>query len=244
MRLLFFALLSLAPFAASAVDYPQEIGKATARSFPYSMIGQVLYKSGGSFLSTGTVINTTSVLTAGHALYDPDTGWSTEVLFRRSNYGSTWLDQQYARRIYVLAGYQAAADDSGPSSSAAFAKDLGGMTFRRAVGGGGKAGWTADPPLLSGSAYNIALGYGAETHSGDQLLFVEPEFAFFRSYAAFYENDSIAIEPGMSGGPVFARRNDRLYVAAVIVSGSEDPVGGGVRALNGKAADFIETYLP
>jgi len=244
MRPLFLALLALAPLAASAADYPDPLGKPTARTFPYSMIGQVLYKSGGSFLSTGTVINPTSVLTAGHALYDPDTGWSTEVLFRRSTHGTTFLDQQYARRIYVLAGYQTEADSSGAEASAAFTKDLGGMVFRRPAGGGANASWIADPTLLTGTAYNIALGYGGETHSGDKLLFVEPDVSFYRSYLAFFENDSIGIEPGMSGGPVFAERNGQLQVAAIIVSGSQDPDSGGVRVLNGKAAQFIQTYLP
>lgn len=245
MKKLLLTLVALLPLLAPATEYPEPIGRATARSFPYSMIGQLLYASGSEgFLSTGTVINTSSVLTAGHVIYDSDTGWSTDMLFRRSTYGGTYLNQQYARRMYVLGGYQAAANDQGADSPVAFAKDLGGLVFRRAVGGGSAAGWIVDPSLLTGPSYNVALGYGGETHSGDDLLFVEPEVSFYRSFGAFFENDSIFIEPGMSGGPLFAERNDVLYVAGVIVSGSDDPIGGGVRALNGKAATFIRTYLP
>lgn len=244
MKKLFLPIVALLPLFAPATEYPEPIGKTTARTFPYSMIGQLLYASGGEgFLSTGTVVNNASVLTAGHVLYDPNTGWSTDILFRRSTYGADYLNQKYARRMYLLGGYQAAANDRGPDSAAAFAKDIGGLVFRRAIAGGSAAGWIADTSLLTGSSYNVALGYGGETHSGDELLFVEPEFSFYRSFGAFYENDSIFIEPGMSGGPVFAEDNDTLYVAGVVVSGSDDPVSGGVRALNGKAATFIRTYL-
>jgi hypothetical protein len=245
MKPFHFLLFALVPLFAPATEYPEPIGRPTARSFPYSMIGQLLYASGSAgFLSTGTVINSRSVLTAGHVLYDPDTGWSTDMLFRRSTYGTTFLNQQYARRMFLLGGYQTVANDQGPDSQIAFAKDIGGLVFRRPLAGGSAAGWIVDPSLLTGPSYNVALGYGGETHSGDELLFVEPEVSFYRSFGAFFENDSILIEPGMSGGPLFAERNDILSVAGVIVSGSEDPVSGGVRALNRKAADFIRTHLP
>src|SRR5688572_9774244 len=111
-------IASLATHAhAQAVDYPTPLGAETAGTFPYRMIGQVLYDSGGiPQLSTGTVVSELGVLTAGHALYDPDTGWSTEVLFRRGTYGDTYINQKYARKIAVLGGYREAANFYGGDS--------------------------------------------------------------------------------------------------------------------------------
>jgi len=244
MRKTLLALLLCSPLFARATEFPAPIGENTARTYPYAMIGQVLFNSGGPYIATGTVINPRSVLTAAHALYDRREGWSTNVRFRRSTYGSTYLEQRSARRLFVLARYQELADSQGTASPAAFSKDLGGVKCRSTFSGGSTARWSVDTTLLTGSAYNIALGYGAVTHSGDKLLYVEPTEGFYQSYKAFYENDSIFIEAGMSGGPLFAELNNELFVAAVIVSGSEQPYSGGVRVINGAADRFIRDYLP
>jgi V8-like Glu-specific endopeptidase len=245
MKSLLLATLTLAA-VASAVDLPQPMGKANARTFPYSMIGQLLFDNGSKgYLGSGTVIRPKSVLTAGHNLYDPTTGWSTDVEFRRSNYGEfDYLSRHSARRLYLLGGYRTTSTYYGPESLPAFAKDMGGILFREQVANGGYAGWVAKPSLLLGSAYNIVLGYGADTHSGEELLYLEPDLSFYQSWYAFFENDSILIEGGMSGGPVFAEMEDgELYVAGVGVSASDDPPTSGIRSLNAKAATFIRTYL-
>jgi hypothetical protein len=250
MKVLLFALLTVASLAP-AVEVPQLFGKESARTFPYSMIGQLLFDNGRrSFLGSGTVIRPRSVLTAGHNLFDPRTGWSTDVEFRRSNYGANdYLSRQFARRLYVLGGYRSATTYYGSESVPSFAKDIGGLVFRDTVAGGGYAGWVADLSLLLGSNYNILLGYGAETHSGEELLYVEPNVSFYRVLGPFLENESIYVEAGMSGGPAFAQMDDdQLYVAGVVVSASGDPdsggATGGIRAINTKAAAFIRGYLP
>ena len=76
------------------------------------------------------------------------------------------------------------------------------------------------------------------------MLFVEPRSSFYQTYSAFFENDSLTFEGGMSGGPVFAQvaPND-LRIVGVIVAGSDDPPSGGIRAINAVAARFISTYL-
>jgi len=250
MRSLLFAVFALVT-VVQADEVPRLFGKANARTFPYSMIGQLLFDYGpSSYLGSGTVIRPRSVLTAAHNLYDPATGWSTDVEFRRSNYGANdYLNRRSARRLYVLAGYQSISWYYGPESARAFAKDMGGIVFRNQPGDGGYAGWVADLSLLLGSAYNILLGYGAESFSGEELLYVEPDLSFYRTRGAFLENDSIYIEGGMSGGPVFAQMDDgNLYVAGVVISSSGDPQSGtatgGIRAINDAAAAFIRTYLP
>jgi hypothetical protein len=245
MRALFFAVLALAA-TVHAVDLPKPLGKENARSLPYSMIGQLLFDNGPqSYLGTGTVIRPRSVLTAGHNVFDPKTGWSTNVEFRRSNYGANdYLSRHFGRRLYLLGGYRTASTFYGPDSLPAFGKDMAGILFRYPPADGARAKWVAKPSLLLGSAYNILLGYGAENFDGEQLLFVEPELSFYRTWGAFFENDSILIEPGMSGGPAFAEMDDGvLYVAGVVVAASEDPPTSGIRVINAGAATFILTYL-
>lgn len=232
-------------FPAVALDLPAPTGQAFARTFPYSMIGQLLFNSGRrSYSGTGTVIRPQSVLTAGHNLYDVNNGWSTRIAFRRGQYGDTNLNEKYPSRILVLAGYQSRLFTNGPDSIRTFAVDTGAMKFTSPVAGGASVGWTTNVAMLRGGTYNIALGYGAETHSGDDLLFVEPDRSFSQTIGAFYENESIYFEPGMSGGPVFARDDEgNLFVCATIVSGSDRPVTGGVRVFNAKVADLINNYL-
>lgn len=237
----FFAGTRLA-FSADPA-YPELTGQTFARTFPYSMIGQLLFDSGRlPYSGSGTVILPSSVITAGHNLYDFDHGWSTHLSFRRGQYGDTALTVKTPNRIFVLAGYQTKVAYFGGDSSRSFSADTAALRFATPVADGGSAGWSTDTSLLTGTAYNIALGYGGEFHSGDDLLFVEPAESFAQTRNAFYENYSIYIERGMSGGPVFAEDKDgKLYVCATVVSGSD--VAGGVRIFNSKVADLIRNYL-
>jgi hypothetical protein len=251
MKPLLFAVLALASIA-QADSVPQPFGKQNSRTFPYSMIGQLLFESGPRlYQGSGTVIRPRSVLTAAHNLFDPKTGWSSDVEFRRGNYGlDDYLNVQFGRRLYLLGGYRSVVTSYyGPESALAFSKDVGGIVFRSPVATGGYAGWVANQSLLLGSAPNILLGYGAEYHSGEVLLYVEPDVSFFRVLGPFLENDSVYVEAGMSGGPAFAQMDDgEFYVAGVVVSASGEPgsadAAGGIRAINAKAAYFIRYYLP
>jgi hypothetical protein len=246
-----FLLLTLALTAVpltQAAEYPRQLDAQTARTFPYNVSGQLWFSAGVTdYIASGTVIAASSILTAGHNLWDPMTGWSTDIEFRRGAYGREVLSQQYGNRILMLSGYRGRAHYYGVEDVRTFSLDMGGVRFANPLAGGGYAGWVAKPSLLTGSAYKIALGYGAELgrHNGDYPLFVTPDFSFYRSYGSFFENDSIYFEGGMSGGPVFARDADgKLYVTGIIVSGSPEPwVSGGVRIIDTSAATFIRTYL-
>jgi V8-like Glu-specific endopeptidase len=236
--------LALSP-AAQAVDYPQPIGATAARTFPNATIGQLLFSSGRYYYSgSGTVIRPSSVLTAAHNLWDADSGFSTDILFRRGQYGATYLSQQYASRIYVLSGYRENARRYGGESVRAFSYDLGALVFPRQVASGASAGWWANPALLRAGVETIALGYGGEYHTGDDLLSVASRAGYAPVLGGFYENDALYFEAGMSGGPVFGTDGDgKKYVAGVVVASSVEPVTGGIRILNGTAASFIRRYM-
>ncbi|MDP9291358.1 MAG: hypothetical protein M3O82_03215 [Verrucomicrobiota bacterium] len=241
LALVFLIASSVA--GALAIDSPQPTGATFARTSPYSMIGQLRFVSGSDYyVGSGTAILPKAVLTAAHNLWDPQTGWSRRILFIRSKYDDAGLSRQLASRKYILGGYSSAALRYGGNSSYAFANDMGGLRFLNPLAGGLHAGWRADVPSLTGADYNIALGYGAETHSGDELLFVEPTQSFYVVIGGYLNNDSILAEGGMSGGPVMAPNpSDVLEVVGVVVSGSTD--GAGIRAIDAKAARFIRANL-
>lgn len=245
LSLLLFALLSTGAIHAQAVNRPSLLGEELSRTFPYSMSGQLIFTSGNAdYQGSGAVVFRRSVLTAAHNLWDADEGWSYNVEFNRARVGRSIAKKTYAQRKFVLGGYQSFAGRYGADSSRAFAYDLGGIRFSDAPAGGSYAGHASDFRLLTGDTYNICLGYGAQNHSGDDLLFVEPAKAFRATYGAFMENNSLTFEGGMSGGPVFAELADgSLRVVGLIVAGSEDPPSGGIRAINAAGAQFIRTYL-
>ena len=238
------AILTLAA-ESQTVAYPNILSPEFTQTFPYSMAGQLIFSSGTlDYQGSGTVVYKRSVLTAAHNCWDIDNGWSTYIEFNRARNGAATPNQAYARRIYVFAGYQGSARRYGADSARAFSSDLGGIRFPKALANGSYSGWRADTGFLTGTSYNIALGYGADQHSGDNLLFVEPNFSFELIYGAFLENLSLTFEGGMSGGPVFAEvAEGDLRVTGVIVAGSDDPPTGGIRALDAAASRFLKTYL-
>lgn len=247
-----FAIFSLALMTlgsvAPAIDYPDTLARSSATSFPYNMTGQVFFDSGrSSYIGSGTVIRPKSILTAGHNLYDPQTGWSTDVLFRRGAYGTNVATEKYGRRIYLLGGYRKSANRYGSESARTFASDTGGVKFGAQLANGGYAGWSTDVSRLSkNGTYKVAVGYGAqEPHDGDFPLQVVPDRAFYSAYRTFHESRGAYFEGGMSGGPVFvSNSNGKLVVLGVIVSGSDYPYrSGGIRILDGTVANFIRNYL-
>ncbi len=240
-----FLLITATPLVAQSVSKPALIGAATTQKFPYSMAGQLIFSSGDlDYQGSGTVVNKLSVLTAAHNIWDADTGWSYDMEFNRARSGQKIATRVMASRIFVFGGYQNAARRYGADSVNAFAYDLGGIHFNTMPAAGAFAGWKSDLSLLTGGTYNICVGYGADVHTGDDMLFVEPKLGFYQTYSAFFENDSLTFEGGMSGGPVFAQiaPND-LRIVGVIVAGSDNPPTGGIRAINAAGARFISTYL-
>ena len=237
-----FAATSL---VAQDVSRPALYGAVLTKTFPYSMVGQIIFASGEhDYQGSGTVVQKHSVLTAAHNVWDADNGWSFNVDFNRARTGEGVTQKTTASKLFVFGGYQSQVVRYGAGNVRAFAYDLGGMRFQTLPGAGSFAGWKADAKLVTGDTYNLCLGYGADTHSGDDLLFVEPSLSFTQTYTAFYENDSLTFEGGMSGGPVFAEvKPGDFRIVGVIVAGSDTPPSGGIRALNLASARFINAYL-
>ncbi|MDQ3622778.1 MAG: hypothetical protein M3463_09845 [Verrucomicrobiota bacterium] len=230
--------------SAVGIDFPAVVAPEVPRTFPFSMVGQLLFRSGRSYYSgSGTVIGAHSVLTAAHNLYDPVEGWSTRLVFKRGLHGGSALSSQPARRLYVLAGYNTSSLTYGGDSVQAFSHDTGGLVFDSPVADGAAAAWVVDATLLTSPAPKVAFGYGGERHSGEDLL-ASYAGQFSQVSGGFFEA-LMNVEPGMSGGPVIAQKaSGELAVCAVVVSSSADPVLGGVRVIAPNVERFIQRYLP
>jgi V8-like Glu-specific endopeptidase len=239
-------LLQLVPLHGA--DLPERVALSVARTDPYTLVGQIFFKSGrGDYLGSGVVITPDAVLTAGHNLYDRRTGWSTELEFRRGAYGDAVLSEQFATRVYLLGGYKARANHWGGDNARSFAVDLGGLRFSRPVAEGAHAGWTTDLSRISNTTgQKTIIGYGADRpNNGDFPLTVDTKRRFDRVRGGFWESQGVYFEGGMSGGPLFCRDSrGNLLVSGVVVSATQAPYrAGGVRILNAKGAKLIHKFL-
>lgn len=248
--LIMTALLALSPLVvvgdAAAQATPTSVA-GLRNTNPYYYVGRVTMNHGNSsYIGSGTVIKPSSVLTAGHNLYDRATGWSTKVVFQRAYHNGTYASTASASRLFILGGYSSAVATYGSTSSQAFNRDTGGIICFTRPMNGGYAGWWQNPSMLTGTAYNMSLGYGGKVHSGRELLRSSPSRGFYQVYGAWYRNTSYGIEGGMSGGPLFAKSGGNWYVVAVNVSGDTNSIstGGGVRAIDADTANLIKTNLP
>jgi V8-like Glu-specific endopeptidase len=245
-----FSLLAIAPFALPAasgqsVARPEPVGERLTKVFPYSMAGQLLFKSGSRhYLATGTVVHQRSVLTAAHNLWSPETGWSTEVRFNRARNGSSIASRDYPTRMFVFASYRSSAARYGSDSMPAFAADFAGLRFKKLPADGMHAGWKLAPAALTGGTPATCLGYGASVHTGNELLSVSASTRFLPTLGPLMENFSLTFEQGMSGGPVLAAvAPDDWRVVGVVVAGSDSPPAGAIRAIDESGAAFLEAYL-
>lgn len=244
-RSLFPLLCLTASALAQAPVLPAPAGAETARTFPFSMTGKLVFAQGDKwFQGSGVVVRPSSVLTAAHNLWDPEKGFSTDVTFRRALYGEPAVRDAAAARVYVLKGYRERAKRLEATDVRTFSDDLGGIVFAGPVAAGSHAGWWANAALLSAPKPGIALGYGAEKHDGSLLLAVSPEAGYAPVVESFWANGSLNFEAGMSGGPVFVPNGaGALTIAGVVVAGAVDSTSGGIRVLDEKAAGFIRSFL-
>jgi hypothetical protein len=230
---------------AQTIGSPAPIGAEQTKKSPFSMIGQLVFRSGHSWYEgSGTVVYSKSVLTAAHNVWDPVNGWSTNVQFNRARSGAAIASRTFANRLYVFGSYRTVAARYGQDSARAFASDLGGLRFNVPPAAGAYAGWRADTRLLGPGSPVLCLGYGAEFHSGNDLLSVGSSTGFFPVLGAFLESTALTFEGGMSGGPILAEvAPDDFRIVGIVVAGSNTPPAGGIHALDAAGAAFVATYL-
>ncbi len=228
-----------------SVANPATVGAAQTKKSPFSMVGQLIFRSGESyFQGSGTVVYSKSVLTAAHNVWDPVNGWSTHIQFNRARSGAAIASRTYASRLYVFGSYRTAAARYGQDSSRSFASDLGGLRFNVAPAVGAYVGWRADTGLLSPGNPVLCLGYGAEFHTGNDLLSVGSAAGFFPVIGAFMESTGLTFEGGMSGGPILSEvAPDDFRVVGIVVAGSTSTPAGGIHALDAEGGAFVVTYL-
>ena len=249
MKRLCVLLLSLLATVGglAAADHPHLLPLNADRQYPCNLVGQLLFASGGvEYVGSGSVVRPKGVLTAGHNVYDPVGGFSTNMHFNRGNYGAAVISVQKASHLYVLAGYQAAANTYGQDDVRTFAKDSAGLTFPLPLAGGAFLRTSTDAYLLWAGIFQIAVGYGAEgNHTGDYPLFVEPTQAYTSTSGSFYENTSVYFEGGMSGGPnlTYSPWVKQYVISGVIVSGATNPDAGGIHIIDAAVTSFIASYL-
>jgi hypothetical protein len=229
--------------AEAAPKQPQPISKSIARSKPYAYVGQLFFDSGGvGYLGSGTVIKPRAVLTAGHNIFDPQGGFSTRIIFRRSAYNSDVPQSTVPARKYLLAGYAATARFAGPDSVQAFAKDAAGLVFNSFQAAGASMPFTSAPNLLGPGYLHTGVGYGADAHTGRVPLYVSTTAGFTQTFGAFWENRAIDFEGGMSGGPIFTRNGQGIFLLNAMIVASSG-VAGGVRIVDQTLVDFINNTL-
>ncbi len=240
------ALLFLSAAAASAQTVPYAFGRQNTYTFPYSMLGRVEYLKGSAgYHGSGAIIRPQSVLTCSHVLYDPNTGWSSNVKYARGAYGNTWLQRSRAATLYTLGGYQENARAYGGADYRAFQYDLGGMTFSNFPGRGGSTGWGQNPSVLTTPGYyKAAFGYGGDEHNGKLLLKLEVYSTYYQSLGGYYLTSAAHSEHGMSGGPLMTQYPDGSFrPIAVIVSGNASGEGyyrSGIHAIDDDAVRLIQ----
>lgn len=232
------------PAAAQAA--PTSVSNLRA-SDPYRYAGLLsFFSDGAEYIGSGVVVKPYSLLTAGHNLYSEGSGWSTDVIFRRSYDYGTYASENTASQLFILGGYAGYVDRGRSDTNGGFSRDMGGVVCFSRPANGLYAAWKKDTTLLTGKNYKMSLGYGGEVHSGEELLRSAPTRGFFKVVTSLYENRSYGIEGGMSGGPVFAKSGKKWYVCAVNVSGPGKNVfnrDAGVRAIDADSAKMIQTKL-
>ena len=237
--------IPIATAEVQTIAKPAVLGAELVNKPPFSMAGQLIFHSGPSYYQgSGTVVYSRSVLTAAHNVWDPVNGWSTGIQFNRARSGAGAASRHFASRLYVFGSYRTVAAHYGQDSSRSFASDLGGLRFNVAPAGGGYAGWRSDARLLAAGAPVLCLGYGAEFHSGDELLAVRSPAGFVPVTGAFMESTGLTFEGGMSGGPILSEvAPDDFRIVGIVVAGSDSPPAAGIRALDAAGAAFIAAYL-
>ena len=209
-------------------SYP--IGLEHAETEPYNFTGRVFDLNNVAF-GSGTLIRRHTVLTAGHVVYDPSTGFISSATFTRGLYEDYSYDKNQVINVAVLGGYQAAVASSGTNASiAAFDRDMGYVLLMAAPRDGSWGVYLPDPTQLEDSANQFfVLGYPGVTFDGRTMAYIVPSSTFTQigssATTGLYENDGYSAEPGESGGPVYIFNGVSQLIVGETVGGVTDTSG-------------------
>src|SRR4029453_9260485 len=209
----------------------------TSNSLPYAYVGQLLSDAGSS---TGFVVKSRVVATAGHVVFDdgklaPATG--LQWLFQRDR-GTHEPKPQVPRGYYLFDGYSAQrTSDASPGESSAQSQnlDVAALYFLEDAGRGGFGGYlasdTTDNEWLISSRMKMLVGYPVDGISAANqgrmhataaanLNFqrVPGEFAPGKPFRTF-TTTQITSSGGNSGGPLCVQYDDGKYFPAAIYLG-------------------------
>lgn len=209
---------------------------STNESLPYAYVGQIRSEVGSS---TGFVVKSQVVATAGHVVFDDGTlsaVTNLQWLFQRHT-GEHEPEPLVPRGFYVATGYDAQriTDDSPGEGSAESQKlDYAALYFnKQPAGRGGYGGYLAsdsgaENEFLTSAAKKILVGYPVEgisdaTNRG-KLHATDTFTDALESFSAGKTWTTTAVHGlgGISGGPLFVRfknGNDLHYLPAAIYLG-------------------------
>ena len=238
--------------AAETIATPLAIGLTHAQAAPYDFTGRILTLDLSAF-GSGTLLRRHTVQTAGHVVFDPTLGFTTNATFTRALYEDFQLSQDQVVAAAALSGYQAAVISTGNNDNlTTFAQDMGYVLLHDPPVDENWGNYVTDPTLLATSP-TFVIGYPGETFDGVTLAYVVPPHPYVALGtsldAGSYENGSYLAEEGMSGGPVYVVPDGvHQYVAAETVSGGQGASASGtavvtestVRAIDKSAAKFLQ----
>jgi len=173
---------------------------ANLHTYPYSVVGKLFMTFGGTpMVGSAWVIGESAIITAGHCIFDPDTGrWAENVLFMpRYDNGAT-IGQWAMRSSSVLKGWQLQKQ---------FAHDMAAVVVTRPIRPStGATGWMAN---VDPSDRYLQVGYPAQPPFDGKLMWQTDGRRLTTGEIIMIGGD---MTPGCSGGPMFVKR-DGTYLA-------------------------------
>ncbi len=224
------------------------IGLTHAMSKPYNFTGRVFeFDDTGEAIASATLLRRHTALTAAHVVFDPTTGFATNLSFSRGLYGNYVLSNQQVSAVNALSGYQADVGTTDVETLAAFGRDLGYILIDDPPVDGDWGVYDPDPTQLTNSTGRFILGYPGVTFDGRTMAYIVPQSPYVEigpGATGAFNNDLYVAEPGFSGGPVYALVNGAQEVVAELTAGNSDTTGEfnveSVRAVDKEAAKFLQ----
>ena len=235
---------------SSSLAEPQALGLPHTQLPPYNFTGRVFDLGDSIGFGSGSLLRRQTVLTAGHVVFDPTTGFSTATTFTRALYEDYSLSKSSVTSVSALSGYTAVVGLEGNATEDAFQLDQGILLLGTAPVDENWATFTYDPTLLTAAnAQTFVLGYPGVTFDGRTLAYIVPPSEYVTingsGVSGSLENDSYSAEEGMSGGPVFVAEGiGEQYVAGSTVGGIDDSTGefnaSFIRVIDKTSRKFID----